>query len=68
MTISTTGTPTNTIHGTSDAVRRSVRWYKGNTASDSPNKYRNMVIEGYMTTQIFKAAINFIFAFIETCI
>jgi hypothetical protein len=52
------GIPTNTIQGTNESVRINVRWYSGSSANASPKRYKNSVMEGYMTTQVFKDAIN----------
>jgi hypothetical protein len=38
MIKSTNGTPAKTIHGTSEIVKRNVRWYSGREAIASPKK------------------------------
>lgn len=45
-------------------VRIKVLWYNGNADSSLPKRNRNNVMEGYMTTQIFKEANNLAFVFI----
>jgi hypothetical protein len=59
-----TGKPIKTIHGTNTTVSMNVRWYNGSTDSAGPNNERNKVMDGKMTTQIFRVIIHFIFVFI----
>jgi hypothetical protein len=58
------GKPTKTIHGTNTTVSRNVRWYNGSADSAGPNTERNKVMDGKMTTHIFRVIIHFIFIFI----
>jgi hypothetical protein len=64
MNVSISGRPIKTIHGTNTTVSMNVLWYNGSIASAGPNNERNNVIDGKMTTHIFRVIINFIFVFI----
>ena len=64
MNVSISGRPIKTIHGTNTTVSINVRWYNGSIDSAGPNNKRNKVMDGKMTTQIFRVIIHFIFVFI----